>query len=196
MATTPKHAAVQADVMRAAEELLAAGANWNDLGIERIALRAGISRTAFYFYFADKRDLLLRLIEQVSAEVYAESDRWFDRESEPEQQVRETLHNIARMYREHDPLLRVIVEVATYDEQMAAHWRGLLERFIDAARERIEREQQAGLIGPMPADAVAFALVYMFERVHYQHQVQHRFTDDEIIEALTGLFVRGVYGKI
>src|SRR5437870_620924 len=55
---TPKRAAVQAEVLRATEELLAEGASWADLGVERIATTAGISRTAFYFYFADKRELL------------------------------------------------------------------------------------------------------------------------------------------
>ena len=54
-AVTPKRAAVQAAVLRATEELLRDGASYADLNIERIARRAGISRTAFYFYFRDKR---------------------------------------------------------------------------------------------------------------------------------------------
>jgi AcrR family transcriptional regulator len=195
VATTPKRAAVQADVLRATEELLAAGASWSDLGIERIASGAGISRTAFYFYFADKRELLLRLTEEVNAQLYAEADRWFHGEGEPEQVIREALQNITRLYNEHASLLRVIVEVSTYDEEVATFWRGLLERFVAATRERIEAEQQAGRApGSMPADATAFALVWMAERVLYQQLVQARFADDELVEALVGLFARGVYG--
>ena len=33
---------------------------------QRITTRAGISRTAFYFYFRDKRELLMRLTEDVT----------------------------------------------------------------------------------------------------------------------------------
>jgi len=43
---SPKRAAVQAAVLRATEQLLAEGATYADLNIERIATRAGISRTA------------------------------------------------------------------------------------------------------------------------------------------------------
>ena len=57
--TTPKRAAVQAAVLTATEQLLGEGASYADLNIERIATRAGISRTAFYFYFADKREVAL-----------------------------------------------------------------------------------------------------------------------------------------
>ena len=46
---TAKRAAIQAAVLRATEDLLAEGVSYADLGIERIATRAGISRTAFYF---------------------------------------------------------------------------------------------------------------------------------------------------
>jgi AcrR family transcriptional regulator len=78
---TPKRAAVQAAVLRATEDLLAEGGNFADLGIERIATRAGISRTAFYFYFADKRELLMRLTEEVNALLFEQADIWFSRRS-------------------------------------------------------------------------------------------------------------------
>lgn len=184
---------MQADVLRATEQLLADGASWADLGVERIAAGAGLSRTAFYFYFADKRELLLRLTEEVTAQLYAEADRWFHGEGDPEPIVREALQNIARLYREHAPLLRAIVEVSTYDEHVAGFWRGLVDRFVTATRERIEAEQAAGRAPLMPVAATAFALVWMTERTLYQQLVQARFPDDEMVDALVGLFLRGVY---
>src|SRR5437868_15381591 len=88
VATTPKRAAVQADVLRATEQLLAEGTNWADLGVERIATTAGISRTAFYFYFADKRELLMRLTEDVNELFYLEAERWFAGVGDPEEEIR------------------------------------------------------------------------------------------------------------
>ena len=52
-------------MLRATEQLLAEGSSYADLNVERIATAAGISRTAFYFYFRDKRDLLMRLAGDV-----------------------------------------------------------------------------------------------------------------------------------
>jgi TetR/AcrR family transcriptional regulator, ethionamide resistance regulator len=68
---------VQAAVLEATEALLDEGVSYADLNIERIATRAGISRTAFYFYFRDKRELLLRLTEDVVDELYRQGDLWF-----------------------------------------------------------------------------------------------------------------------
>ncbi len=195
MATTPKRAAVQADVLRATEELLADGASWAELGVERIAGGAGISRTAFYFYFRDKRELLMRLTEDVAELLYAEADLWYSGEGEPEAEMREALGKIAALYEQHSPLLRVIVEVSTYDEEVAAFWRAVLGRFIEASRERIELEQAAGKAPASPAHATAFALVWMTERTFYQLVVQEPpFSREDAVEALVGVWMRGVYG--
>jgi TetR/AcrR family transcriptional regulator, ethionamide resistance regulator len=193
-ATTPKRAAIQAEVLRATEELLAGGASWADLGVERITSGAGISRTAFYFYFRDKRELLMRLTEDVTEQLYDEADRWYHGDGEPEDVIREALGKIWAVYREHAPLLKAIVEVATYDDEVATFWRSLLDRFVVATRERIEAEQAAGRARPMPPEATGFALTWMTERTLYQQLVQERFDADEVIEALVGLWLRGVYG--
>src|SRR3981081_4687209 len=63
---TAKRAQVQAAVLQATEQLLAGGSSYADLNVERIATAAGISRTVFYFYFRDKRDLLMRLAGDVT----------------------------------------------------------------------------------------------------------------------------------
>jgi TetR/AcrR family transcriptional regulator, ethionamide resistance regulator len=195
VATTPKRAAVQAEVLRATEQLLAEGTNWADLGIERIATTAGISRTAFYFYFRDKRELLMRLTEDVNEQLYVEADRWYSGDGDDEQEIREALTKIAELYIEHEALLRIIVEVSTYDEKVATFWRSLLGRFILATRMRIEAEQEAGKSPPFPAEPTAFGLIWMCERTLYQLMVQEPdFSRDEAIEALVRIFMRSVYG--
>jgi AcrR family transcriptional regulator len=193
--TTPKRAAVQADVLRATEQLLAQGTSWADLGVERIATTAGISRTAFYFYFADKRELLLRLTEEVNEQLYNEADRWYSGEGDDEEEIREALSKIADLYVEHQPLLKVIVEVSTYDEAVATHWRTLIGRFVEATRVRIEDEQAAGKARAFPAAPTAFGLVWMCERTLYQLAVQDTpFGRDEAVDALVRIFMRAVYG--
>ena len=196
MATTPKRAAVQADVLKATEQLLAGGTAWADLGVEKIATTAGISRTAFYFYFSDKRELLMRLTEDVSELLYLEAERWYSGEGEPEAEIREALINVVALYEEHEALLRVIVEVSTYDEEVARFWRGMLGRFVDASRRRIEAEQEVGLSVARHAQATAFALCWMTERTMYQHLLQSGpVTAEEMVDALVGIWLHSVYGS-
>src|SRR2546423_14757803 len=72
--TTAKRAEIEARVLEATEGLLGEGASYTDLSVERIATRAGISRTAFYFYFHDNRELPIRLTEAAAKRLYAEGD--------------------------------------------------------------------------------------------------------------------------
>jgi len=194
--STPKRAAVQAAVLQATEQLLGEGASYADLNIERIATRAGISRTAFYFYFADKRELLMRLTEDVTEELYQQADIWYSGSGDPEAEIREALVNIARLYEQHGPLLRAIVEVSTYDDEVAVFWGGLLGRFIEASRERIVAERNAGRSSGCEPAATAFALCWMAERVLYQELVQGApIPPQDLVEALVRIWMRTIYER-
>ncbi len=190
---TAKRALVQAEVLRATEQLLAEGSSYADLNVERIATASGISRTAFYFYFRDKRDLLMRLAGDVTELLYAQADIWFSGEGDdPEQEIREALTRIAELYREHGVLIRAIVEVSTYEEDIATFWRGLLSRFVDATARRIEIEDQ---LPEHTAYATAFALTWMVERTFYQQLVQDEpLAQSEMVEAVVRIYRGTVYG--
>ena len=192
--STAKRAAVQAAVLRTTEDLLAAGNSYADLKIERIATGAGISRTAFYFYFRDKRELLMRLTEHVAEVFYTEADSFFSHQGDRTEEIRAALTSIVGVYREHGPLLRAIVEVSTYDEEIAKVWRALLQRFADATAQRVEREQQEGHALAIDVRPTAFALVWMTERTCYQQLVQGDQAPDGLVDALTGIWVRALYG--
>jgi AcrR family transcriptional regulator len=182
--TTAKRAQVQSAVLAATEELLAQGSTYAELNVERIATAAGISRTAFYFYFAGKRDLLMRLAADVSEQLYREGDIWFSGRGDAETEIRAALTNIAALYREHGVLIRAIVEVSTYEEDIAVFWRGLLERFVNATAARLAHEQHDDLTADA-ARAPAFALTWMVERTLYQQLVQHEpIAPAELIDAL------------
>ena len=186
-----KRAAIEAAVLQATEALLAEGASFAELNIERIATRAGISRTAFYFYFRDKRELLVRLTGEVNGELMAAAETWWSGSSD----LRAALARIGELYREHGALLRAVVEVSTYDEEVARYWRALVGRFVDATREHIEAEQRAGRAQPGPAHAMAFAMVWMVERSFYEQRVQDAPVPlDELVEALAEIFARTVDG--
>jgi AcrR family transcriptional regulator len=191
---TTKRTAIQGAVLAATEALLAEGASYSDLNIERIATRAGISRTAFYFYFRDKRELLVRLTADVNELLYEQADIWFSGAGAPETEIRRALTNVAALYGQHGVLLRAIVEVSAYDEQVAGLWRAMLGRFVDASRRRIEAEQAAGRTALRHPHATAFALVWMTERTLYQQFVQGEpVAADDLVEGMVDIWLRSVY---
>jgi AcrR family transcriptional regulator len=196
-APTAKRAAVQSAVLAATSELLGEGVSYADLNIERIATRAGISRTAFYFYFRDKRELLLRLTEDVTDELYRQGDIWFSGDGEPATELSRALSNIGALYREHGAVLRAIVQAAATDDEIAVSWHRIVDRFVDATSSRIDELQRTGHAAVHEdARATAFALCWMIERAFNQQLVLGEpFREQALVDALTGIFVRAVYGN-
>jgi AcrR family transcriptional regulator len=191
---TPKREAVEADLLRAMNELLAEGASFTDLDVGRIAQRAGISRTAFYFYFADKRELLQRVIEDVIALMYEQADRWWSGIGEGPADLEAALRNSALLYRDHAPVLRAIVEVSGYDEGASDFWRAVIDRFIAPTTALLEREW-GDHAGSRSAGATAYALSWMTERAYYQAL----FTPGEdhwgpLLDSIVDIWRRSVYG--
>lgn len=191
-----RRAAVESGLLQAMEDLLREGHCYTELSVEQIAARAGISRTAFYFYFNDKRHVLMRLVERVSELFFVQAERWWSG-SVPDDpaQLREILLNVLKIWREHAPLLTAIVETAGYDDEIGAFWHGLMERFIVATRDHLESEARAGRGSGLDQEATAFVLVWMTERAWYQHLTRPTISDDALIDALTAVFWRTAHAS-
>jgi TetR/AcrR family transcriptional regulator, ethionamide resistance regulator len=194
--TAKRGTEVEQAILGAAEELLEEGASFVQLKVEEIAARAGIGRTGFYFYFRDKRALLMRLTDDVAEALYEQADRWWHGEGDGAEELRDILGPVVRLWLRHAPVLVAVVQTAGYDPEVRDFWRALAGRFVDATRDRIEREQAAGRAEPVPAAETAFALVWMTERACYQHADQDGGDPGTLIEALTGIWLRSVYGRL
>ena len=67
---------------------------------------------------------------------------------------------------------------------------------IYATQRRIEQEQAAGRASVANPGAAGFALTWMTERTLYQQLVQaNPIPQSELIDALTEIWVRAVYGS-
>ena len=195
-APTARRQEVEASLLEATEALLEEGNAYSDLGVERIARRAGISRTAFYFYFADKRELLMRLTEDVNALILEQASLWWEREGAPDERVRQALENSLEIHREHAALLRAVVEVAAYDEAMAEHRRRLVERVAEVTERHVEGENAAGRSECPSPQATALALTWMTDAAFLQQEAPGApVADAELIAALASIWVRSIYAS-
>lgn len=185
---------VQAAVRDAALRQVAAGASFNELTVDEIARAAGITRSAFYFYFRDKQDLLVATAARAADELYAQADRWWHGDDPPEVRVREALEGVVDAYTRHRDLLRVVTEVAGYDSEIRAFWRALVERFVTATAEHLEREVAAGRMRALDPDRTAEALVWMAERCCYVYLATGDRSPTELAGSLTDTWMAALYG--
>src|SRR5919201_485119 len=68
------------------------------------------------------------------------------------------------VYKQHGPLLRAIAEAANHDQEIEEAYGRLVQVFVDATVERMERDQAAGRVALPHLRDVATALIWMSER--------------------------------
>ena len=165
-----------------------------ELRIEEIAAAAGLSRSAFYFYYSGKSELLRDATERVAKELYADANRWYSGEGESVEMIREVLAANASSWRRHADLLRMTVEAAGYDPEIEIFWRGLVAQFVAGVAARVRSDQEVGLAAPeIDPDRAAEVLVYATETYLHRHVACDGVSPPQAVEALAPVWIRTLY---
>jgi AcrR family transcriptional regulator len=192
----PKHDPKESEreILEAAEQFLSEH-HFRDLNIDEVMRRTGLKRPAFYVHFRDKNDLTLRLVQNISKELFDIADRWLAGTNHQED-LRRALVDSVNVYVEHGRLLRAFVEAASGDERVDRVYRGLIQDFITAAAQHIEAEQLAGKIKKdVEVEETAKALIWLEERYlsetfGHASQVQPEI----VIQVLQNIWISTLYG--
>ena len=156
---------IERRLLDATERLMADGASFTELSVDRLATEAGISRASFYIYFEDKGHLLRRLTSQVFDDLGDAADRWWSvaRRRDPADALA-AMTGIIAAYRRHQPLLVALREMAAYDQQVGATYSEVLTAISTRLARVIESGQDDGAIrGDLPAATTASTLTWMVE---------------------------------
>ncbi|MDT5114198.1 MAG: TetR/AcrR family transcriptional regulator, ethionamide resistance regulator [Mycobacterium sp.] len=162
---------IERQLLDATERLMADGASFTELSVDRLATEAGISRASFYIYFQDKGDLLSRLTGQVFADLANAADLWWSvsRRRDPAD-VRAAMDGLVASYRRHQPLLVALSEMAAYDPQVGTTYGEILTAIAGRLAAVIEEGQADGFIRPeLSAATAASTLTWMAERTCQQN---------------------------
>lgn len=175
-------------VLDATTRLLEQGHGYTGLGVQAIAAEAGIARSTFYVHFADKSDLLIRLTETATEELFTGVVAWASAPTTDLGTMQETLAEVVRQQRRHHAVLGALAEVAAYDPAVAAFWRTQIGRFVTVLRERLEADREAGRLAPGldPGITAAFA-AWGVERLVAQHVAESGDDDGDDERLACGL---------
>lgn len=183
-------------LLDATDRLMADGASFTELSVDRLATEAGISRASFYIYFEDKGHLLRRLAGQVFADLADAAARWWNvAERRDPADVHAAMSAIVASYRRHQPLLVALNEMAAYDPLVGATYTEILGDIADRMTTVIEEGQAAGTIrAALPAATTASTLVWMTERTCQQNLPSRPTSyDAELADTLTQIAWAALY---
>jgi AcrR family transcriptional regulator len=166
------------------------------ISVDRIARAAGVTRTAFYFYFDGKEAALRRLVERAVAAIWEVPDSWLLGEGDPVEGLERGLAVTVEAWAKHGAVFAAVAETAAHDAALWAFWRDQLEGFIEAVTRRIEADRAQGFTRDgIDPRAVAETLCWMNERYLYVALAREddRRSPAEVQRVLADLWRRAIY---
>lgn len=187
---------IQARMLASVEELLGAGENLTRLSVERLTAAAGVPRSTFYVYFADKGELLISWLGQITHELEDAAAAWWRLDGSSERpDLRAALAAIVHAYQPHGVLMGAVYDAASYDDELRAEIDTITARNSGGLRRHIVAGQRGGWVDTdLPARETAGWLMCMAARGQHKLVADADPDDTEVyIDALTDIVWNSLY---
>jgi TetR/AcrR family transcriptional regulator, ethionamide resistance regulator len=169
-----------------------------EISVDDLAQGAGISRSAFYFYFSAKDAVVLTLVDRVVEQADAVRDRALAQlERDADVALRSAIEGFYEVFGAHRPVLRAVSELAATNAEARALWSHVMDGWVAHVAALIDAERaRTSALGEISARALATALVQMNERVLHAIFIdeQPAVPEREAIETLTHVWRSAIYG--
>jgi AcrR family transcriptional regulator len=169
----------------------------SQLSVGQIAERAGVGRTAFYFYFESREAALTALARRSLEPVWEAAGGWLFRDDDPIEGLSRGLRGAVDLWLDRGHLLAALVDAASLESAVLALWHEQVEEIIQAVASRIRRDSERGHTWPgIDPEQAARTLCWMTERYCYLYVPSRPWqrSPDEIHQALLLTWRRAIYG--
>ncbi|MBV9140651.1 MAG: TetR/AcrR family transcriptional regulator [Pseudonocardiales bacterium] len=186
----------QMAILATAERLLA-DRTLREISINDLARGAGISRTAFYFYFASKDAVLLALLDSVVNEALTAHGDVLDHLAEdPRARWREAIKAFYKTFRSHRAVILACWQVVRTNAEIRRLRDTVMEGRVQATATAIEAERARGAApAGLPARDLAVALNSMYERVMLGTVADEgpALADSDVVDVLVEVCLMSIY---
>jgi AcrR family transcriptional regulator len=183
--------------MRTAEELLETRP-LSQISVDALARGAGLSRSAFYFYFPSKDAVVLALLERLVQAAGGALDNVLERAGLGPESWREGIAIFYEIFGAHRAVIQAAVELSASNEEAQSLWAQIEAGWVEQVAERIEQERRSG-VAPAGVSArdLATALVQMNERALRSvfTGIKPAIAEREVIDVLAHVWVSAVYAS-
>ena len=183
------------DALLSAFEELLREQTLEEVNVAEISRRAGVTRSAFYFYFESKAMAVMALMQglyDVAAEV---NEILVKAEGEPEARIRSAITMLFDSVDSSPHTYRALLEARAASTTVRQMWDAGRADFAGVIAGMIASERAAGHASEGPdAESLASVLLDLNDHALERHSVRSGPPRDKHIETLTFLWLRGVYG--
>ncbi len=183
------------DALLVAFEELLREQSLEEVNVAEISRRAGVTRSAFYFYFESKAMAVMALMQGLYDAAAGVNDVLVRAEGEPEQRFRSAITSLFDAVDESPHTYRALLEARAASPKVRQMWDAGRADFASVIAGMITSERTAGRgdDGPDP-EALASVLLDLNDHALERHSLGSGPPRREHIETLTFLWLRGIYG--
>jgi AcrR family transcriptional regulator len=184
----------RAALLQALDEFLREG-EFDRITIADISARAGVTRSAFYFYFENKAACVAALASQMYQQAMAAAGHLFAEDVPPRQRIQEMISGLFAAWEGHQYLYRAMLEASRTSSALRELWDGYRESFTEPVAAMIDRERASGR-APAGPDSHTLATVLL----ELGDRALERLTPDDPLntsrraEVLVTIWFRTIYG--
>ncbi|HWH30362.1 MAG TPA: TetR/AcrR family transcriptional regulator [Mycobacteriales bacterium] len=182
-------------LLAALDGLLETGGGLDSISIADITGRAGVTRSAFYFYFENKAAAVAAAGEQLFREVVDAADLLVG-DGDPVTRVRGAVRALYDAWRRHEHLFRALLDARAVSPAVREMWRADSALFVEPVAAMVEAERAAGR-APAGADprAVATVLLDVNERMLERLALGTDLDHEQLQSAVVDVWLRTLYGR-
>ncbi|MCW2797064.1 TetR/AcrR family transcriptional regulator [Nocardioides sp.] len=166
------------------------------INIADISRRAGVTRSAFYFYFENKAAAVAALMEAMYDEAFEATDVLVG-EGEPRARIEGTIQGLFGAWDRHQHVYRAMLEARATSPAVRQMWESDRQSFVPHVAGMIVAEREAGHAPPGP-DAVTLAtvLLELNDRALERLTLGGPLSREEHVEALVHIWLSAIYGSV
>jgi AcrR family transcriptional regulator len=167
------------------------------VNVADISERAGVTRSAFYFYFENKAVAVLALMQDLYDAAAEANELLVKAEGEPESRIRTAITMLFDTVDQTPHTYRALLEARASSPTVRQMWDTGRADFAGVIAGMIETERAAGRAqeGP-PAAALASVLLDLNDHAVERHSLGSGPPREEHIGAITFIWLSSIYGEL
>ena len=171
-------------------------ASLDDINIADISRRAGVTRSAFYFYFDNKAAAVAALYEEMYAEGFGAAEV-LGGDGTLRDRISSAIRAIVHGWGQRTHLYRAILDARASSPAVRDQWEAFQATYVDLVAALIEDERAAGTAPPGPdAHAIATALLDLNDRtLERVVRAPEHFDAEAHLEAVVHTWLTAIYGR-
>ena len=182
-------------LLQALEGFLADGLSLEAINIAEVSERAGVTRSAFYFYFENKAFAVAALMDELYADASTATDLLLSQDGEPAARIESVIRGLFASLERHLHVYRAMLEARGTNQSVRDLWDADRSSFVAPVAQMIRDERAVGnaVAGP-DAEALASVLLDLNDRALERRARGDGPPLDQHVEALVSLWTRSIYG--